>query len=63
VVADAVHEDAYRRLMLALSRAGDRSEALRSYERLVHVLEQDMEAQPDRETRLLYDRLRKAEPV
>lgn len=63
VSADALHEEAHRRLMLALSRGGERSEALRQYERLAQVLNQDMEAQPDRETKSLYEKLKRAEPV
>jgi DNA-binding SARP family transcriptional activator len=63
ITADPFHEEAHRRLMVALSRGGHRSEALRQYDRLAQALNKDMEAQPDRETNLLYDRLRRAEPV
>jgi DNA-binding SARP family transcriptional activator len=63
VAADPLNEDAHRRLMLALSRAGDRAEAMRAYGRLAHTLQKDMDAQPDRETAALYERLRRAEPV
>jgi DNA-binding SARP family transcriptional activator len=63
VAADPLYEEANRSLMLALSRAGDRAEAMRSYNRLAQTLQKDMDAQPDRETKALYERLRRAEPV
>ena len=63
VEVDELHEEAYRRLMLALTRAGDRSEALKQYERLSRVLQSDLEAEPERETKVLYERLRRAETV
>jgi DNA-binding SARP family transcriptional activator len=63
IAADRFHEESHRRLMMALSRGGQRSEALRQYDRLAQVLNKDMEAEPDRETKSLYDRLRRAEPV
>ena len=61
--SDELHEEAHRRLMLALTRAGDRSEAIRQYERLSQLLQTDLEAEPERETKALYERLRKAEPI
>ena len=63
VEVDELHEDAYRRLMLALTRAGERSEALRQFERLSQALRSDLEAEPERETKALYERLRRAETV
>ena len=63
IATDPLHEDSHRRLMLALSRAGERSEALRQYERLGQLLKQDMDAEPDRETKSLFERLRRAEAV
>lgn len=63
VELDELHEKAHRGLMLALARAGDRSEALRQYDRLSRTLRSDLEAEPDRETKALYERLRKAETV
>ena len=49
--------------MLALTRAGERSEALRQYERLSQTLQSDLDAEPERETKALYERLRRAETV
>jgi DNA-binding SARP family transcriptional activator len=61
--SDELHEEAHRQLMLALTRAGDRSEAIRQYERLSRLLQTDLEAEPERETKALYERLRRAETV
>ena len=63
VQVDELHEEAHRRLMLALTRAGDRSEALKQYERLSRALQSDLEAEPEGETKALYERLRRAETV
>ena len=63
VQVDALHEEAHRTLMLALTRAGDRSGALKQYERLSQVLRSDLETEPGRETKALYERLRRAETV
>lgn len=60
LVGDELHEATHRRLMLALSRAGERSEALRQYERLARALRTDLEAEPERETTALYEQLRTA---
>jgi predicted ATPase/DNA-binding SARP family transcriptional activator len=61
--SDELHEEAHRQLMLALTRAGDRSEAIRQYERFSRLLQADLEAEPERETKALYERLRRAEAV
>jgi DNA-binding SARP family transcriptional activator len=63
VQVDELHEEAHRRLMLALTRAGERSEALKQYERLSRILHSDLDTEPDRETKALYERLRRAETV
>ena len=63
VCADELNEGAHRRLLMALARSGDRTEALRHYERLAQTLRADLGAEPEKETRVLYDRLRKAEAV
>ena len=55
---DALHEPAYRVLMEALARRGDRSEALRTYHRCVDVLEQELGVGPDPATVEAYNRLR-----
>jgi predicted ATPase/DNA-binding SARP family transcriptional activator len=63
VSADELNEGAHRQLMAALARAGHRGEALRHYDRLAALLRRELEAEPDGQTTLLYDRLRRAEPV
>jgi predicted ATPase/DNA-binding SARP family transcriptional activator len=63
VQVDELHEEAHRRLMLALARGGERSEALKQYDRLARSLRSDLDAEPDRETKALYDKLRRAEAV
>jgi DNA-binding SARP family transcriptional activator len=63
VAADELNEDAQRRLMLSLARAGERNEAMRQYERLAQVLRGDLEAEPERETKTLYERLKRAEAI
>ena len=60
---DELNETAFRRFLTALARSGERGEALRQYERLVETLRSTLGAEPDPETRVLYQRLRKAEPV
>jgi DNA-binding SARP family transcriptional activator len=49
--------------MRCLARAGERTQALKQYERLTALLRADLEAEPDEETTVLYDRLRRAEAV
>ncbi|UJR78170.1 BTAD domain-containing putative transcriptional regulator [Sandaracinus amylolyticus] len=61
--ADALREDAHRRLMRCHARAGERDRALQQYERLVAVLADRLGASPERETIALRDRIRRAEPV
>jgi two-component SAPR family response regulator len=63
IAVEELREEAHRRLMLCLARSGDRAEALRQYERLVKVLRKEMDAEPESETRALFDRLRRAERV
>jgi DNA-binding SARP family transcriptional activator len=63
VAVDEFHEPGHRRLMVALARAGDRAGALRHFERFSSVLRRELDAEPERETRALYDRIRSAEPV
>jgi DNA-binding SARP family transcriptional activator len=63
LAADELHEEAHRRLMIALARGGERSSALRQYERLSLMLRKELSAQPESETTMLYDRIRGTEPV
>jgi predicted ATPase/DNA-binding SARP family transcriptional activator len=61
VARETLHEEAYRRLMTALARSGERLQAVRSYERLATLLRVDLDAEPEADTRNLYERLRRAE--
>ena len=60
---DELNETAYRRFLTALARGGERNEALRQYDRLAGALRETLGVEPDAETRGLYHKLRKAEPV
>ncbi|HEX8693340.1 MAG TPA: BTAD domain-containing putative transcriptional regulator [Longimicrobium sp.] len=51
-------EDAHRRLMLCLARAGQRDRALRVYERLRALLRQELDAEPEAETAALAEEIR-----
>jgi predicted ATPase/DNA-binding SARP family transcriptional activator len=53
-----LHEEAHRRLMLCWSQAGERGRALKHYERLVVLLEAELDAEPEAETTALFERLR-----
>jgi DNA-binding SARP family transcriptional activator len=58
-----LHEEAHRQLLLCLARSGERTRALRHYERLVALLREELDTAPDAATTELYERLRRAEPV
>jgi DNA-binding SARP family transcriptional activator len=55
---DRAHELTHRRLMRLHLQAGDRTAALRQYERCVEALKQDLGAAPDRRTTALYAAIR-----
>ena len=55
---EELDEEVHRRLMAALARTGDRVAALRYYTRLVELLESNLDAEPEEETRELYERIR-----
>ena len=63
VAVDELNEAAWRRLLIALARSGERGEALRRYHRLVDTLKADLGAEPERDTKVLHERLQRAEPV
>jgi predicted ATPase/DNA-binding SARP family transcriptional activator len=54
---DELHEEAVRGLMRALADAGERSQALRVYQRFAERLRAELDAEPDDETRELLQRL------
>jgi predicted ATPase/DNA-binding SARP family transcriptional activator len=57
VARDNLNELAYRQLMRCYEQLGERREALRVYERLVTVLREDLDAEPDPETLAVLDRM------
>ena len=59
---DRASERTYRRLMRLLYRAGDRTGALRQYQRCVNALREELGVKPERRTRQLYEQLRVEEP-
>jgi DNA-binding SARP family transcriptional activator len=60
VTREELREDAYRLLMHCLTRAGQRERALRHYARLQLLLRDELQAEPDPETRELAERIRGA---
>jgi len=61
--ADDLHEAAHRRLMLCHARTGQRERALAQYDRLVAVLDDELDAEPDHASVALAERIRRAEAV
>jgi len=55
---DRARERTHRRLMSLQFRAGDRTGALRQYERCVAALREELDVEPSRETLVLYEQLR-----
>lgn len=60
---DRCYEEAYQCLMRAHARAGSRSQALRSYTRCVHALQDELGMAPLPETNALYERLKRNETI
>ena len=54
---DELHEEAVRALMRALAEAGERSRAMRVYQRFADRLRAELEAEPDPETKRVLERL------
>jgi ATP/maltotriose-dependent transcriptional regulator MalT/DNA-binding SARP family transcriptional activator len=59
---DPLREDAHRGLMRAYAASGDRSRALVQYERLVAVLDSELDCRPDAATEALERAIRSAAP-
>lgn len=55
---DELHEDAVRELVMAQARSGDRTPALRTYQRYADRLRRELEAEPSPRLRALFDRLK-----
>ncbi len=60
IALDAWREEAYRQLMIALARSGQRSAALAQYETCRRLLDQELGVRPSLETTALYERIREA---
>ena len=60
---EELHEPAYRSLIIARARAGDRSGAMREYRRLEAVLQREGEAAPRAETQAIFRRVARGEAV
>ncbi len=63
LVLDPLREDAHRRLMVAHARLGQRERALDQYGHLLAVLDDELDAAPERATVDLAARIRRAEPI
>ena len=55
---DPARERTHRQLMHLYSLAGDRTSALRQYERCVQALKQELGVKPERKTVELYERIK-----
>jgi predicted ATPase/DNA-binding SARP family transcriptional activator len=62
-VREELNEEAQRGLMRTWSRTGHRARALRHYERLLAVLRDELDSEPEPETVAVYDGIRSATPV
>ena len=63
IAHDELLEEAHRELMRCYAALGERGRALRHYEELVGLLEEQLGASPASETVALYERLRAGEEV
>ena len=63
ILLEPLREDAHRRLMIAYARLGQRDRALDQYGQLLAVLDDELDAAPERATVELAARIRRAEPV
>ncbi|HKW11459.1 MAG TPA: bacterial transcriptional activator domain-containing protein [Gemmatimonadaceae bacterium] len=57
LATDELHEEALRGLMRALGESGERSQALRAYQRFAERLRTELDAEPDEQTMRLMERL------
>ena len=60
IARDPLDETAYRRLMLALARQGDRAQALKLYQQLTMLMRSELDAGPSAETEHLHQELQRA---
>ena len=57
IAADDLGEEAYRRLMLCLEALNEAPEALRVYRKLTTVLRKELDVEPEKASRELYERI------
>jgi DNA-binding SARP family transcriptional activator len=62
VLMEDLREDAHRRLMECLAHTGKRGRALRHYERLVTLLHNELDAEPEDATVALFESIRQGDP-
>ena len=60
---DPLAEEAYRLLMVAQYRQGDRAQALKTYDKCVITLSDELDVDPMPETQKLAARIEKLEPI
>ncbi len=60
---DNWNEDAHRARMQCFAKAGDVPRALRQYETLRQILRDEFQTEPSRETKLLYEKLKRGESM
>ncbi len=63
LASDTLDEDAWRRIMTAHARGGERTQALRIYQQLIDLLVKEIDSTPDRATEKLAQRIRSGDPV
>ncbi len=63
LAADSLDEQAWRCIMTAHARAGERSQALRVYQDVVELMMREIETTPDRATEKLAERIERGEAV
>ena len=57
IAIDAFNEDAYRQLLHIYAARGDRGAAVRLYQKLVRLLDTELDAEPEPQTTALYQRV------
>ncbi len=63
LAADTLDEDAWRRIMTAHARSGERTQALRVYQQVVELMMREIESAPDRATEKLAQRIKQGDAV
>jgi len=60
---DTLHEGAWRMMMTVQARAGERAQAMRTYQRFTDLLKAGLGAEPDEATARLFERIRSGDGV